>query len=140
MEAGLEVGTVGFQDDGKNVIITVELRNQTGRTLHAYAGPRRIYYEPATYTLTILLTDRQEPELFASTFIQPRLRAVDSHGATVLKLVLPRVLTRFASSPEKTVEPQFEKLPIYQATTVVVQVAWSDRPFYADPREPLRAM
>jgi hypothetical protein len=134
MTGDLEIGKTEMHDDGTNLIVTIELKNDSDRTLHAYADPRNIQYDPATKKLTIYLTDRATKETMASIFRRPRLRAVDPKATTVLTLKLPRQLTRFAKSEEKLVSPQFEKLPIYEAESVEVNVAWSDKPFYADPR------
>ena len=134
MNDDLQVVRVEAHDDGTNLIVTIELRNDSDRTLHAYAEQRNLQYDPAAKQLTIFLTDRQTKELMGSIFRRPRLRAVDPHGTTVLTLQLPRQLTRFLQTAEKQTSPQFEKLPIYEAETVEVHVAWSDRPFYTDPR------
>ena len=134
MNGDLEVVRVETQDDGTNLIVTIELRNKSQRTLHVYAEPRNIQYDQATKRLTIYLTDRQTKEMMGSIFRRPRLRAVDANGTTVLTLKLPRELTRLAQTAEKQPAPQFEKLAIHEAESVEVHVAWSDRPFYTDPR------
>lgn len=134
MNGELEIGKVQMQDDGTNLIVTIELLNKTDRTLHAYADPRGILYDPATRTLTVMLTDRDLQDRVGSTFRRPNLRAIDPQGITLLRLTLPRVLNRMKPSAEKLTSPEFEKLNIFEAQTVEVRVAWSDRPFYADPR------
>ena len=134
MNGELEIGNVEMQDDGRNVIVMIELRNNTDRTLHAYADPRNIQCDPAARKLTIRMTDRERMEPMQSSFRRPNLRAVDSKGVTVLRLMLPRIFNRMAQSAEKQTSPQFEKLNIFEAETVEVQVAWSDRPFYTDPQ------
>jgi len=134
MNGDLEVVKVEMQDDGKNVIVTIELHNKSERTLHAYADPRNIKYDPATRKLTVFLTDRETTDRVGGIFMRPNLRAVDPNGTTVVRLVLPRVLNRLKKSDQKTTSPEFEKLNIFEAETVEVHVAWSDRPFYSDPR------
>jgi hypothetical protein len=134
MNGDLEVARVETRDDGTNLIVTIELRNRSERTLHVYAEYRKIEYDEAAKKLTIYLTDRKSKEVTGSIFRWPRLRAVDPNGTTVLTLKLPRELTQFAETAEKQTSPQFEKLPIYEAESVEVRVAWSDRPFYVDPR------
>jgi hypothetical protein len=129
----LEIGTVEMQDDGRNVIVAIELRNNTDRTLHAYADPQNIHYDPAPRKLTVGMTDREATEPMPS-IRRPNLRTVDPKGVTVLRLTLPRIVNRMAQSAEKQTSSQFEKLNIFEAKTVEVQIAWSDRPFYIDPR------
>ncbi len=134
MNGELEVGSVEMKDDGRNVIVTIELRNNTGRTLHAYADPRNIHYDPAPRKLTVRMTDRETTEPTPSIFRRPNLRAVDPKGVAVLRLALPRIVHRTRPGSEKQASPEFEKLNIFEAKVVEVHIAWSDRPFYTDPR------
>ncbi len=140
MKGEIEVGNIEFHDDGQNLIVKVEIRNTSDRTLHAYASVRGLKYDSATKALTVLLTDRglaEKPHV--SNFNRPRFTSVDPKGQTVISLSLPRFLTRMAAS-EREYEPKIETLPIHEATTMRVEVAWSDKPFYPDPRDKRNSM
>jgi hypothetical protein len=135
MSDEMEIGKVEMHDDGEHLIVTIELKNTSAtRTLHAYAHPRKINYDPASKTLKIELTDRHtNSEILSGTFLLPRLTSVDPNSSTTLKLTLPRFITRL-SATSKEGAPAFEQLPIHEAEKVEVHVGWSDTPFYADPR------
>ena len=132
---GIEIGNVEFHDDGTNLIVNVQVRNTSNRTLHVYASPRGIRYDPATRVLTVLLTDRElGKNLVGGSFVMPRFTTVDPNGQAVLTLKLPRFLTRLTGASSGG-GANFERLAIHEATAVEVEVSWSDKPFYADPRQ-----
>ena len=139
MSDELKIGKVEMHDDGEHLIVNIELQNTSAtRTLHAYAHPRKIDYDPASKTLKIELTDRNaNPEILSGTFLLPRLTSVDPNGTTTLTVTLPRFITRLAGTNEQGA-PAFEQLPIHEAERVEVQVGWSDAPFYSDPRSARR--
>jgi hypothetical protein len=130
----LQVSDVGFYDDGKNLIVEIKLRNSSStRTLHAYATARNLHYDAATRTLTVLLSDRLTEDVQGSIFVHPRFVPVDPGGETTVRLRLPRFLTRMVPG-QNMPAPKLEKIPIHEATSIQVEVDWSDTPFYADPR------
>lgn len=129
----LQIKDVGFHDNGNNLIAEVRLHNTSTRTLHAYATARNMQYDAATRTLTVLLSDRLTGEGGGTMFIHPRFVPVDPGGETVITLQLPRFLTRMLPGKDLPA-PKLERVPIHEATTIKVEVDWSDTPFYPDPR------
>lgn len=129
----MQVRDVGFHDDGANLIARIRLGNTSTRTLHAYGTPRNIQYDPASRTLKVLLSDRLTGEPGGSIFVHPRFVPVDPGGETTITLKLPRFLTRMVPGNNMPA-PKLERLPIHEATSIQVEVDWSDTPFYSDPR------
>jgi hypothetical protein len=120
---------------GESIVVRLELTNNSDRTLHAYRVARKVLYDPATGTLQVGLTDREADSTTedASTFVLPEFTSIDPHGSTTIELQLPRVLTRIGGVSAQGA-PVIERVPIHEATEVMVEVGWSDTPFYRDPR------
>lgn len=129
----IEVENVAFEDDGQHVVLDIGISNSATRTMHLYASPRKIEYDPASRHLTVTLSDESTAELPGGSFVQPRFTSVDGGGHTVIRVMLPRVITRLVQASDLS-SAQTEALPIYEAATVEVAVAWSDTPYYPDPR------
>ena len=128
--AEMTVGQVRLDDDGTKLNLSVQMNNPTSRTLHAYGTVRQVEYDPATRTLDIWLTDRNVPTLpFQGMQILPQIVPVPANGEATIEVTLPRVLKRMRSG-ENLVSPEIETLPIFEATTVHIHVAWGDTPFY----------
>ncbi|WP_446744776.1 hypothetical protein [Silvibacterium acidisoli] len=130
----LKIGDVDLQDDAAKLTLRVSLQNQSGRTLHAYATPRALRYDPATKTLEVQLSDRglQQTRL-GSIFLHPKFIAVDPNSAVTLELPLPRVIARIKPGQEE-IAPVVEELPAYEANRIDLEIAYSGTPFYPDPR------
>lgn len=139
MKGEIEIGAVDFRDDGEHLIVNLELRNTSDVTLHAYSSLRGMRFDEATGVLHLFLTDRNFAEKRGTTFVRPRFTSVDPNGRASISLTLPRFLTRLAASESK-VEPKIERPPIHTATAVDVELAWSDTPFYPDPRDKQKTM
>jgi hypothetical protein len=130
----LEIGalTARVQDDA--IVVRLELVNDSDRTLHAYGQARRVVIDPATGVLVVGLTDREaDTDGDASTFVLPAFTAVDPHGTTTVELRVPRAVTRITGATAQGA-PVLERIPLDQATEIQAEVAWSDTPFYQDPR------
>ena len=132
--ADLNVESVNATDDGTDLNMVIHLRNDTNQTLHAQAVVRGIHYDPATKELRLRLTDRalvgSEPR---SWYILPKLVAIDPHSTGTIELKQSRYITRISPSSSGPA-PTIEQLPAHEATSIAVEVAWSDKPFYSDPR------
>jgi hypothetical protein len=116
------------------IVVTIELVNRSDRTVHAYRASRGLSYEPASGTLRIRLTDRgSRAPGNAGSFVLPQFTAVDPHGSTTIELRLPRTITRIGGVGARGA-PLIERVPIHKAHEVLVDVGWSDTPFYPDPR------
>jgi hypothetical protein len=129
----VQVENVAFEDDGQHVVLDIGISNSATRTMHLYASPRKIEYDPASRNLTVTLSDENTAELPGGTFVHPRFTSVDGGGSTVIRVMLPRVITRLVQATDLP-SAQTEALAIHEATTVEVAVAWSDTPYYPDPR------
>ena len=129
----VQVENVAFEDDGEHLVLDIGISNSATRTMHMYASPRKIEYDPASRHLTVTLSDESTAELPGGTFVHPRFTSVDGGGSTVIRVMLPRVITRLVQATDLQAA-QTERLAIHEAATVEVAVAWSDTPYYPDPR------
>lgn len=134
MSEDLTLGSLRADVEDEEIVVRVELTNDSDRTMHTYREVRRVLYDATTGTLRVGLTDRgADTSGVASSFVLPGFSAVDPHGSTTIELRLPRVLTRIGGvTPQGA--PVIERVPIHEATEVLVEVGWSDTPFYRDPR------
>jgi hypothetical protein len=132
--ADLNVESVNATDEGTDLNIVIRVRNDTNQTLHAQAVVRGIHYDPGAKELRLRLTDRalvgSEPR---SWYILPKLVAIDPHSTGTIELKQSRYITRI-SPTSRGPAPTIEQLPAHEATSIAVEVAWSDKPFYSDPR------
>ena len=134
MSEDLALGAVDARVDPEEIVVSVELVNRSDRTVHAYRATRGLGYEPASRTLRILLTDRGlRPIGHAGSFVLPRFTAVDPHGSITIELRLPRTLTHIAGIGARGA-PLIERVRIDEAREFLIEVGWSDTPFYRDPR------
>ncbi len=135
----LTLGTTTAAVDEQSIVITVELRNDADRTVHTYRDARRVVFDEATGVLHVGLTDRAGDTGDdtggddASSYVMPNFTSVDPHGTTTIEVRIPRVLTRIAGASAGG-GVRLERIPIDRAAEVRVEVAWSDTPFYPDPR------
>jgi hypothetical protein len=134
MSEDLVLGVVDARVEPEAIVVSVELVNRSDRTVHAYRASRGLGYEPASRTLRIRLTDRGSQAIGnAGSFVLPQLTAVDPHRSTTIELRLPRTITRIGGVGARGA-PLIERVPIHEAREVLVDVGWSDTPFYPDPR------
>jgi hypothetical protein len=130
----MSIQHAAVDDDGTRLHLRLTLRNAGGSTVHAYNTVRAILYDPATRHLTVRLTDTGvERPAIPMWDIPPRLVAVDPGDTREVTVDLPRFVTRLVAAPEGG-PPHVEQLPAHEAEAVEVEVGWSDKPFYSDPR------
>jgi hypothetical protein len=131
----LQIAEAKLEDAGEHMLLTLRYVNPTDTTLHVYAVPRAIFYDPDTNELTVRMTDQgiAEPLLPPPVVLPPKLVAVDPHDEREIVVKLPRFVNRIEAGEDRR-KPVLIQLPAYEATTVNVEVAWSDKPFYRDPR------
>ena len=133
MNGEMAIRSVRGRDTGSTLAISVELRNDSDRTLHAVREARRVTYDPIARVLDVGVVPGQ-PEPQTSSFVLPSFTSVDPHSSMTIEVALPRFLTRLnGATPQGA--PIIERVPIHEATAVTVEVAWSDTPFYRDPRQ-----
>jgi hypothetical protein len=135
MSDDLRIDDVRLREDHDQVVVEIAVTNLSQRTLHAHVTPRMVHYDPDTRALAVELTDENMRTDVLSTARQlPRFKAVDPGSESTLKVTLPRIMHQMASEARDG-EPVIETLPIHEAQSVKVSVAWSDTPFYPDPRD-----
>jgi hypothetical protein len=113
--------------------VVVRMSNSANRALHYIADIRAIRYDAATGTLTLALSDEGRQVIPATAGNLPNFRYVDPAGEAEILLKVPKRITRFS----RTAPPgqlAFEKHELSEVRTVVVEIAWSDVPFYNDTR------
>jgi hypothetical protein len=138
--ADLNVEAVEANDDGKNLNLTIRLRNDSNQTLHAQTNVRGIHYDAATKELRFQLTDRALiGGVPPSWYILPKTVAIDAHSTGTVELKQSRYVTRISPASSGDL-PTIEQLPAHEADSIAVEVAWSDKPFYSDPRRKTKSM
>ncbi len=133
--AALEIHALEVADDGKNLLVTFEVRNTTNRTLHFYGDLRGMRYDEASRTLRLLLTDRhtvEGPKRFA--VMRPPLNAVDGGETEKVTLRVPRTMTQMAAEAPGHRGPTLRQHAVHESVTVEVELSWSDKPFYPEPK------
>jgi hypothetical protein len=131
-------------DDGEHLHLTVKLHNPSNRTRHLYNSTRALRYDRATKTLEVQMSDHglTEPRALRygdknpTNFILPSFTSVDPRGDAELSINLPRTIVRPDIAKSTAISMKFESLPIHESTAVKVDLAWSETPYYEDPRIP----
>src|SRR5262249_2394348 len=106
----------------------------TDHPLSVCASVGALQYDPGVRALEVRLAPQApgaEPP--NSTYILPTIVTVPAHRRAHLDANLPRVLTRVGGAPGG-VSPVIERLPIHEATSVTIAVAWSDARWGGDAR------
>lgn len=117
------------------VDVIVELRNPGDRALHYIADVIAIVFDPATSTFTVRLSEQGLTPLTAGAQIEPQFGVVDP-GSVALALVrLPKTIVRMADTASPEGDVQLEEYHLADASTIAVEVGWSDTPYYPDPRD-----
>ena len=136
MNGELEIRNVDIYDDGKQLNVRLEVRNNSSRTLYAYHYVRGMRYDDASKTLRLLLTDRhtvEGPLRFA--VYRPPLIPIEPGESEKLTLRVARVLTQLGPEEPGRPGPTLREAPIHEAESVELEVSWSDTPFYPEPGE-----
>jgi len=134
MSDELKIEAAGVVDDGKNLVVTLSLRNESDTTLHVNTRLRALWYDPATRVLTVRLAETGLADPPWETWkVLPILTAVDPQGTATIVLRLSRYLTKL--EPGDEMGPKVVQLAAHEAEEIDVTAAWSDKPFYPDPRE-----
>jgi hypothetical protein len=134
---GLRVSAVRLRDDTARgrVVIDIDVLNELDRTAHVHATPRIVKYDAATHHLLIELSDENlDTELLASAVTTPKFKAIDPRSKTTMHARLPRHMHQLVAGTDPRV-PDVATLHIHEAEQVEVRLAWSDTPFYPDPRD-----
>jgi hypothetical protein len=136
MNGELEVRGLDIYDDGQQLNVRMEIRNNSNRTVYAYRDVRGVRYDEASKTLRLLLTDRyvmEGPVRFIAA--QPALIPIDPGESEKLSLRVARLLTQLGPQEGDRPGPTLREIPVYEAENVEVEISWSDTPFYREPGE-----
>ncbi len=114
--------------------VTFRLKNEADRALHYIAEVRTIRFDPATKRLVAGLSDAGRVLIPMMVNRIPDIKAIDAGSEAELKLALPTHIRMLAPAPAADGSAAFESHDLTTATEVVVEVAWSDVPYYPDPR------
>lgn len=118
----------------KNVEVVVRLSNAAPRALHYIADVRATRYDPSTRTLTLALSDEGREVIPGAISKLPVFRHIDPGGEAEIHVRAPdRIIKLSRSAPPGQLA--FETHKLDDVDEVIVEVAWSDVPFYKDTRE-----
>jgi hypothetical protein len=117
----------------KEIEVVVRVANTASRALHYIADVRAIRYDPATKTLTLALSDEGRQLLPTIAANLPTFRFVDPGSEAELRLKIPSRLIKLSRAAPPG-QLAFEKHELSEVRDLVVEVAWSDVPFYKDTR------
>lgn len=113
--------------------MVVQLSNSAGRALHYIADVRTTRYDPATRRLTLAMSDAGRVLVPSVIEKPPIFRHIDPGGNAELVIKIPeRIIKLSRSAPPG--ELAFETHPLADIEEVVVDIAWSDVPYYKDTR------
>jgi hypothetical protein len=115
--------------------VTLRLRNEDTRPVHFISSVRTVLYDPAAKRLVVGLSDEGRAVIPGLGDIQPSFNFIDPGSETELRLMLPPRIVKLAPAGPPGSEVQFEEQHPDEAEEIVVKVAWSDTPYYEDPRD-----
>ena len=135
MSDELQIARAEVEDDGASLLVRIRVRSASRSTLHFFAAPRALHYDPASRELTVRLTQSGIEELGLVPLVAraPPMVAVDPLAEREIAIRLPRFVTRLEAGPTARA-PSIVRLPAHQADGVTVEIGWSDRAFHRDPR------
>jgi hypothetical protein len=123
---------------GQKIEVAVRLANTAARALHYIADVRAVRYDASTGVLTLSLSDEGREVIPGAVRALPVIRHVDPGAEAEVRLVVPdRVIKLSRTAPPG--ELAFDKYEMGDMREVVVEVGWSDVPFYKDTRRRARA-
>jgi hypothetical protein len=122
----------------KKVEVAVRLSNTASRALHYIADVRAVRYDPATRVLTLSLSDEGREIIPGAIRKLPVIRHVDPGTEAEIRLVIPDRVIKLSRSVSPG-ELAFDKYEFGDMQEVVVEVGWSEVPFYKDTRRRAKA-
>lgn len=115
----------------QEVTVRLVLHNGADRTAYAYASPRKIAFDRPSGTLRVILHDQDMDPALDDHLLRPPMVELPGGADTELALRLPKTLRRMRSRDEIAEGgPLVELITLAEATTVDVEVAYADTPFY----------
>jgi len=122
-------------DDGYT--LKIKLVNTGKRTMHAYASARRIQYDSATKTLNIDLNDDHVDDggILSRHLKEPKILVIEGNTEGQITLKLANTLNRIKAANETTTgDYEIEVINPSEAEHIKVTIAYSDVPFYYNPK------
>lgn len=138
MSAGTELEIVdgAVTREEQAVVVTLRLRNHSDRTLYAYSSPRKIQYDADTSRLRLVLHDEEANPTVEPHLRRPHLLELEPESETEMRIELPLQIARLRAASETTTErPEVEQIPVEEATSVDVELAYAANPFYYSSAE-----
>lgn len=138
MSAGTELEIVdgAVTREEQTVVVTLRLLNHSNRTLYAYSSPRKIQYDADTSRLRLVLHDEEANPSVEPHLRRPRLLELEPESETEMRIELPARIARLRAATEtKTERPQVDQIPVEEATSVEVELAYAANPFYYSSAE-----
>ncbi|HTU13018.1 MAG TPA: hypothetical protein VMG08_19165 [Allosphingosinicella sp.] len=132
------IRSVDFSKRGAEV--TLRLRNDDSRPVHYISSVRTIRFDPATKRVVVGLSDEGRVVIPGAADVHPNFSYIDPGSEAELQLVLPPRIVKLAEGPLPDDEVRFEQHDLADADEIVVEVAWSDIPYYEDVRAQERAL
>jgi hypothetical protein len=119
--------------------ITLRLRNDDSRPVHYISNVRTLRYDPAAKRVTVGLSDEGRVLVPGVANVHPAFNFIDPDSEAELHLVLPQRIVKLSEAGGPQDEVRFEEHDLLDADEIVVEVAWSDLPYYEDARPGARA-
>jgi len=117
--------------------VKLRITNSSDRTLHYISDVRATRYDPATKTLRLSLSDEGREVIPSAIQKLPEFKFVEPGSEVEISLKIPDKIIKLS----KTADPKevaFEKHDLSEAVNIVVEVGWSDVPYYTDTRKKVR--
>lgn len=117
-----------------DLVVVVRLSNTASRALHYICDVRATRYDPETKTLTVAMSDEGRQVIPGAMSKLPEIRYVDPNGEAEFRVRVPEKMVKLSRSAPPG-ELAFETHRLSEAESLVVEVGWSDVPYYKDTRE-----
>jgi len=136
----LEISMKSVTANKRGISVLLKLHNPADRALHYVSEVRGLKYEPASKTLTVIMSDEGRVLVPGPMEKEPVTRSIDPKADAELELQLPPTIVKLAETPSPQGALRFEEQAISEAEHIDVRMAWSDTPYYIDPRpgDPMR--
>jgi len=117
----------------QDVEVVVRLSNRASRALHYISDVRATRYDAGTRTLTLALSDEGRQVIPGAISKLPVFRHIDPGSDAEVRLRVPDKIIKLSRSAPPG-QLAFESHSLDEVEHVVVEIGWSDVPFYKDTR------
>lgn len=112
----------------------VNLKNSASRALHYISDVRALRFDPTSKTLTISLTDEGREIIPGTVSKLPNFQFIDPNSEAEIHLNIPNKIVKLSRNAPPG-EIAFETQALDNIDQLVIDIAWSDTPYYEDTRE-----